>query len=271
MINVVIYSKDRAMQLEACLQTLKKHFKEYEQAKKTVIYKATSIVHRTAYSMLIEGFQNEPNIEFVGQNHFKNDTVAAIHHANPYTMFVMDDILFKDDFSLSDAPFTVMGPQTLAVSLRLHKGISYCYATDKSSELPQFVRDVPGQLCVWNYIGKDGDWGYGYSLDANVFLTNHILPAVSLVEYHTPNQLEAMLNIPRPVGPQYMSCYPDGGKLVNYPANRVQTDYPNRFEQDWDQDTLADMFMDGKRIDITDVPNVTNNAVHYPVDLKFKP
>ena len=260
------------MQLEACMRSLKTHFAEYELSTKTVIFKATDKDYNNGYKKLIEEY---PEITFVPESsNFKNDTVAAIHPSNKFTMFVMDDILFKNDFSLSDQTFNAMSgyaQYVLGVSLRLHKGVTHCYAIDKSTRLPQFIRDVPGQFCMWNYIGCDGDWGYGYSLDANVYHTSYIRNAVMNIEYSNPNLLEAALNQKFSSGiiPQNLICYPDKAKMINIPANRVQNTFQNRNEQSWDPELLNQKFLTGERISLENVTNIDSDAVHYPIDFKF--
>ena len=271
MINIIFYSKNRPMQLEACMRSLRNHFKEYDLANKTVIMRATDKDFVKGYREVIEDY---PEATFVQESNFMLDTEKALQKSTPLTMFVMDDILFKSDFSLSDAPFSMLkgNAQMLAVSLRLHKGIDYCYALDKAVSLPNFVRDVPGEVCVWPYLGCEGDWGYGYSIDANVYNTDYILPLVLNGHYNNPNELEAVLNSPQVrtgVVAQYMTCYPDGAKLINVPANRVQNSFPNRYDKSWDEVELNKKFLDNERISLENVTNLNSNAVHYSLDFKF--
>lgn len=270
-INVIFYSKNRAMQLEACMRSLRNHFKEYDLAHKTVIFAATDKSYVTGYKKLIEDY---PEVSFVPESNFKAQTVAAIHPSNLHTMFVMDDILFKNDFSLGDNTFKAMnsyGTYVLAVSLRLHKGITYCYAIDKSTQLPAFIRDVPNEFCLWSWPGKQGDFGYAYSLDANLFFTDHIRNAILNIDFSNPNTLEANLNTKfgQGVVPHYMICYGDKAKMINVPANRVQNTFQNRHEQSYSEKDLNDRFLAGERISLNNVTNIDNNAVHYPLAFEF--
>lgn len=272
MINIVVMSKNRPMQLEACLRSLKINFKEYSSAKVSVIFKATDKEYVDGYRQL---FGEYPEADFIHETDFKTNTLSATSRENKYTMFVMDDILFKNEFSImQDKPFQLMAAyasQVLAVSLRLHKGISYCYATDKSSALPKFLRDVPGEVCLWNYPGCEGDWGYGYSLDANIYNTDHIFNAMSKVDFYNPNTLEASLNARYTSGlaPTYLICYPDKSKMINVPANRVQNVFQNKHEGSWNEKDLNDKFLNNERISLDNVLNLDCNVVHYPLDYKF--
>jgi hypothetical protein len=197
------------MQLEACLRSLKTNYKEYEQSKVTVVFKATEKEYLDGYRLL---FGSYPEVSFVHETDFKSNLLNAINIQHRFTMFVMDDILYKNEFSVTnDSTFKIMasyGEQhVLAVSLRLHKGITYCYATDKSSRLPNFSRDIPNEACVWNFRGCDGDWGYPYSLDSNIYFTSHIKPFLEKLNFHNPNSLESVMNLSvNAMTPQYIIC-----------------------------------------------------------------
>ena len=268
-------SKNRPMQLEVCLRSLKTHFNEYESCDKVVIFKATDKDYMDGYRILMTEY---PEVKFVHETVFKTDVLKSVNPTNKFTMFVMDDIIFKNSFSLNDKPFQIMvangKENVLAVSLRLHKGISYCYATDKNSKLPKFARDIPNEACVWNFIGCEGDWSVGCSLDSNVFFTDYIMLLLNKIDFYNPNTLEAGLNIPwvthlQIKHPTYLICYPDKAKMINVPANRVQNVYQNRFENSFSEKELNDMFLNNKRISLENVNNIDTNSVHYPIQYKF--
>jgi hypothetical protein len=155
----------------------------------------------------------------------------------------------------------------LTTSLRLGTNIRYCYALDNFINHPKFVRKAD-DICVWNYAGAEGDWGYPYSLDGNVYKTTHIKSVLERVNFSNPNFLEASLNNIN-FGPQYIVCYPQP-KLFNAPMNRVQNTFQNRHENGISPEQLNTMFLDGKRIKIDNIMLVDNDAVHYPVEFEFQ-
>lgn len=263
------------MQLEACLRSLKINFKEYHECDKVVIFKATDKEYIDGYKTL---FCEYKEVKFTHETEFKINTIQSIDTSNKFTMFVMDDIVFKNDFSLHDKPFQIMtanGKENiLAVSLRLHKGISYCYTRDENSKLPNFSIDIPNEACVWQFYNCDGDWGYGYALDANVYFTDYIFYLLNKIDFYNPNTLEAELNRPWAYHsdlkhPTYMACYPDKAKLINIPANRVQSVFMNRYEKSFSEKELNNFFLKNKRISLENITNIDTNSVHYPIDFKF--
>ena len=268
-------SKNRPMQLEACLRSLKTYFNEYQVSKKAVIFKATDKEYIDAYKIVIAEYQE---VNFINETVYKKNVLDSIDQANKFTIFIMDDILFKNNFSLNDKPFQIMvangKENVLSVSLRLHKGINYCYATDKNSRIPTFSRDIINEASVWKYYGCDGDWGYGYSLDANVYFTDYITHLIQKLDFYNPNTLEAVLNdkwhtVSDIKHPAYLICYPDKAKMINVPANRVQSVYLNRYENSYTEKELNDLFFKGNRISLDNTKDINTNSVHYPIKYEF--
>jgi len=272
MINIIIYSKNRALQLEACLRSLEKHFKEFALANIKVIYSATNSDFKAGYGKLMHQYTGGP-IAFISQTAFRTDTLEAIDGTLPFTMFLVDDIIFKSDFSLNDSIFALLKNNNamVAASLRLHRAATYCYALDANMTVPAFVRDVKGEYVVWRWPGCQGDWGYGFSLDGNVYNTSYIKELLHNLDFHNPNELEARLNAPR-VGltPIYMCCYDGISKLLNVPANRVQHVFNNRHELGKSVEELNAIFLSGKSISLKNVTGITNISVHYPIDYIYE-
>ena len=150
------------MQLDLCLRSLKKHFKEYSSSSNvSVIYSSSTEEFEKGYEVTRKDHGHD--VKFIKQGTFRIDTLKEMNdnaEHNPYTMFLVDDIVFKDDFSLNDAIFKDClygNEQMLAISLRLHRGASYCYAINNNMRLPNLTRNVPGEYLVWKYRGCDGD------------------------------------------------------------------------------------------------------------------
>jgi hypothetical protein len=275
-INITVFSKDRPMQLEACMRSLQKHFKEWPTANLSVIYLATNKDFNRGYEILKKDYSD---FTFSREhNDFRTLLLEGVNNAdnlgNPYTMFLVDDIIFKDDFSLNDDAFKMLknNEQMLALSLRLHPKASYCYAIDNNMAAPKFIRHVKDKFRVWQYRGCEGDWGYGLSVDGNVYNTSFISWLLNQVNFSNPNNLEAALNSPQVnagVRPLYMCCYDGISKLLNVPANRVQDTFKNRNEESVDAVELNNKFLAGKRIKLDNVTGINNFSVHYPIDYEF--
>jgi hypothetical protein len=213
-------------------------------------------------------FKQEYNITWKRQSFsFKKDVLESVYSSDPLTMFLVDDIIFKAPFSTSDKEVELVknNKEILALSLRLDQNITHCYATNQPSTVPSFVKGN-----IWKWPGAEGDWGYPFSVDGNIYRTDFILPKLQLYGYNNPNELEAMLNsnnaslvaLGTSGKPEYMACYSKGSKLVNIPANRVQNAFQNRHANSMSAEELNTRFINGEHISLDTVGNIQNTTVH---------
>lgn len=265
MINIIIFSKDRAAQLDLLLRSLKQHFKEYALANIYVLYSTSSEEYTLGYNLLQKEFENVSYIDDMKFGSFKSTLINLIDTRLALTMFLVDDIVLKDTFSINDNEIrlTLEHEQIIATSLRLWKGIEYCYATNQPSPVPNFVKKN-----IWNWTNASGDWGYPMSVDGNIYRTNFILEKINQIEFENPNQLEAGLASRPDMQKSYMSCYVEGSKLLNIPANIVQQTYKNRHGNIMSIDVLNQKFINGYRINYMDWLKYKNSTVH--VELEYK-
>jgi hypothetical protein len=139
-------------------------------------------------------------------------------------MFLVDDIVFTANTSFADSPFLAFDSRSdiLALSLRLHGGVTYCYANAEHVMQPEFLYDD-----TWFWTEGEGDWRYAMSIDGNVYRTEDVLPLLARLDYDNPNSLEAAM-AHNPLPHPFMNMYMDAPRLINIPSNRVQDNFPNR-------------------------------------------
>lgn len=270
--NVVIFSKDRAAQAHACLESFYKHFKSAEDPTITIIWKATNTSFREGYLKAIASFPESDNLVWEEETDFRSQVVKAVHGfpwaPSQFTMFLVDDIIFVNDVNTADRQFDLIRNNALmlGLSLRLHDGVTRCYATNEDSAVPKFVKG-----CVWSWIGCQGDWGYPMSVDGNVFNTEFIKSLVDTTNYNNPNTFEAALDMTskRPGTPAYMCCYTEGPRLINIPANRVQDQYKNRFAEGYTPEELNEKYLGGEQINVGHYAGLKPKTVHVPISIIF--
>jgi len=263
MINVIIFSKDRAAQLDLLLRSFKEYFKEYSLANISVIYSYSLPEFKSGYTKLESEMENVLFVHDLKYGSFRETVLKSIDTTLPKTMFLVDDILFKDYFSIQDSEIQILdNEQIIATSLRLWKGIDHCYASNTPSPPPSFINKH-----VWNWTGSSGDWGYPMSLDGNIFRTDFACKKFNQINFANPNQLEAALAAYVDRTKQYMSCYVQDSKLLNIPANIVQNVYKNRHGSLISAAELNDAYMQGKKLSYAHLKNYQNNTVHVEIAL----
>lgn len=263
MINVVIFSKNRAAQLDLLLRSFKEYFKEYSLANISVVYSYSSDEFKSGYKKLEDEIKNVSFIHDLKYGSFKETMLKTINASFSKTMFLVDDIVFKDYFSVQDQEIQILeNEQIIATSLRLWKGIDHCYAINQPSPPPSFINKH-----VWNWTVSSGDWGYPMSVDGNVFRTDFICNKINQINFANPNQFEAGLAAYADRTKQYMSCYTDASKLLNIPANLVQNVFKNRHGSLNSVEELNDSFLKGKKLSYDHITNCKNNTVHMEIPL----
>lgn len=271
--NVVIFSKNRAAQIHACLESFYKHFKSKDEPTVTVIWKASTDEFRKGYEQAKSQFPDSDSLNWEEETNFRAQTIKAVHGfpwaPSQYTMFLVDDIIFVNDVSTDDKQFDLIRNNALmlGLSLRLHDGVTRCYATNEDTKVPKFVKG-----CVWSWMGCQGDWGYPMSVDGNVFNTEFIKSLVDTTNYSNPNTFEAALDMAskQPGTPAYMCCYPESPRLINIPANRVQDQFQNRFAEGYSPEELNSKYLEGNQIDVASYAGMKPSTVHVPVAIEFK-
>lgn len=269
LINVVIFSKDRASQAEACVRSFLKHFTQAKQANISVLYKASTASFHEGYEKAKNLLDDISNLEWLPENNFQEQTRSLVNRTDAaLTMFLVDDIIFVSPVSLEDNQIRLLeNPSLLAVSLRLHSGVKSCYATNQATSVPRFVKG-----CVWDWRQAEGDWKYPMSVDGNIYRTDLIKQFVNALQFTNPNTLEAAFDSAKtsPGMPTHLCCYPDAPRLINIPANRVQNIFENRFAKGYSAEELNKLFLNGKRIDVAQYTNLKPETVHVPIELKFE-
>jgi hypothetical protein len=267
-INIVVFSRNRASQLDLLLKSLKTTFKEFNNSIVNVIYDFTNMEFYEGYEILKkETFENVKFYTDKEFGSFKQTLFNVLDSEKYFTMFLCDDIIFSNNWSISDKEIQILkhNQKIIATSLRLWEGIDFCYSINQKTPPPSFDGDN-----VWSWIGLNGDWGYPMSVDGNVFRTEDIMTKIAAVMFSTPNELEAVLAATADQNYPLYVCYRHEPKLFNIPANIVQTKFMNRHANIKTADNLNYLFLDGKRLDEKFYFGKKFNTVHVELDLKVK-
>jgi hypothetical protein len=276
-VTAVVFSKDRPLQVHGCLESL---FGTHGgDIPVTVIFGVSS---RRMFSGYKEVKKHFPRVrwEFEQSTEFFNLTRAVVQTIETdLLMFLVDDIVFTSPWSTVDAPFLVLDefPDTVQCSsLRLHPGITRCYASGELSPVPTDLSSPKGHpgAMVWNWTRAVGDWGYPMSLDGNVYRTGPVRQMINSVGFGSPNYLEAALDSikhhPHADVKSHMVCYRDGPRVINIPSNRVQNEFKNAHENSTQPDVLLDLYMSNQRLDWVKYQGLVASTVHVPTVLELK-
>lgn len=255
MINIIIFSKDRACQLDLLLRSIKKLWPDYNDNRKNIIHivwTASRLHYYESYRKLERIYGDE--FVFTKQTKFYVN-MEQLNENKPHTMFLVDDLVFKEPFTLDCEEYEKFKKNTdiMAMSLRLDTGINYCYTQNKPMTIPIFRMKN-----IWEWQGKDYDWGYPWSIDGNIFRTEDLIKIIRNSRFFSPNAMESSLIRYMPQRP-YMICF-DKAKVINNPANKVGK-FNNRYGK-IDFEFLNNKFLSGQRIALEPIIGMKSNSCH---------
>lgn len=253
--TVIVFSKDRALQLDAFLRSFERYV--WPVLNVEVLYLATSERHEAAYHAV---FARHKCAFPRGQRDFRADVLFLVPVSGAVVLFVDDQVFVR--------PWSV--ESIAGLSLRLAPHLTHCYTDNSAQAVPSFIPFTPDRL-AWRWNQGQGDWGYPLSLDAHVFDAGELHGWLESCQFRSPNSLEEALQAFRPSFEDRLGfCYPQS-RVVNVPWNKVQTDCENRHEGLASADDLLAQWEAGHQVDLTPFESLINVSVHQDMPLRLEP
>jgi hypothetical protein len=300
---IIVFSKDRAFQLEACLRTLLAQCEDVKEVPVRVLWTASSAHHHRSYGLLKETYGEWPHIEFIEESHFRSDLIAMLGgmtvgsardrfirrletlpaawiqlvvrflmRPKPAVLYVVDDTVFLKSFSFRRCATALLSHEnSIAFSLRLGRNLTRFYMGNRDQKIPE-MKAVNNSIYEFDWTAADGDFAYPLEISSSLLKTNLILSRLLRKKWHSPNTLELVLaNMAGRYKHDHsmILTYLDP-RAVSIPLNIVQKDFTdNRVGQDANHhpDRLCDLFLKGIRADLSALDGMNHSAVHVEIDL----
>ena len=257
---IIIFSKDRPMQLDLLLRSMERYVHGNKQA--------IAITLGDCYDKV---FQEHTWCSQMKQTSFHKDLIQSLsylHHR--HVMFLVDDTVFVDDVYLKEIDKRMVQHNAITYSLRLGRNVNYCYMLDEEQKLTN--GNDHGDYISFNWKHQEYDWAYPMDVSSSVFnLTamyqlTHQLPSVA-----NPNQFENYLAravTPTTAKRSIMLCNKQSA-AYSIPLNMTQTEYTgNRHANTYSIEQLLTLWGKNHRIDIDKIPRIPN-GVHMVVQIEF--
>jgi hypothetical protein len=253
--NVIIWSKNRACQLDLLLRSIKRYWKDYDRNEFRVIYDYDNAGFKKGYDIVMEA---HPWVKYIGEINFRADLIHRALTDSAYIGFFCDDDVFTNDFEWNTG--LLANPDIACISLRLGTNIVNHYIKG-----PCEVPERKGG--VWSWKGKQIDWGYPMSAGSgHIFRMSDIKPILTKSKYENPTELEDAMNAHK-IDRSKMFCY-DKSVVFNLAVNRVQTVRKTKCGE-LSARELNNKFLNGDRIDLEPYHNYENKSAHEIKDLKW--
>ena len=264
-----ILSKDRPLQLDALLRSMKQHVGRENTCK--VLYRCSSQSYQDAYIEVFNRHQ-DLDLDVKLENNFTQDLIAGVAHIKSnYFAFLVDDLVFTAPVDIRK--ILAIDPVWATYSFRLGRRITRCQPTgDQFSGCPPYIKipDLPEEWLAWYWSEGNGDWSCRNSLDGNVFTQQTVSDILNRnQDFKGPQSLEKVL-ISSKIGPPFGICGLEP-QLINLAINRVSSEeimYPHGTV---DSDLLLDAWKSGLQTDLKLINQMTPDSCHYLCDLPLEP
>jgi hypothetical protein len=303
----VVFSRDRALQLDALLGSLLLQCQDVSSLQLNVLYTGSSDRFRKQYSVVEREWRVALPITFHPEVDFRRDLlrilglpdksalvrsglysrirrywhrVPRVHTLWEHLVFLVDDNLFVSPFSLG-APIAALRTQSHAIgfSLRLGSNVTNCYMLGRSQRSPEFFPTASTGVVRYNWADADGSFAYPLEVSSSIYSSRVIAGLLAALDYSNPNTLEAALaraitrfrlqsRRPSLLCFEYSVAFCDA-------LNKVQTVYPdNRAGEEalgFSVNALADAFDAGLRVDPEALSGYVPDDTHGEVALRLIP
>lgn len=263
MINSIVFSKDRAAQLNLLLNSIEKNAKNIFELR--IIYTSSNEEFKKGYEKLIEMY---PEAKWFEQSDdFKRDVMTNLETDNKHTCFFTDDDIIYRTITEDDLISKLEeNDNTFCFSTRLGLNTTRCYTMNSDNVIkPEYQDD---KFISWDWKVHYLDFGYPLSVDGHVFRTNEIMKLTKKVKFENPNTYEASLQMFDGFPKSKMWAYKESA-LVNSPSNVVQEVYPNRKgeEHGISAKELNDAFLSGSEIILEEMDFTNIIGCHQELNL----
>jgi len=261
-ISAIVWTKDRPMQVDALLRTMRRCAPELFPV--DVLMRATTEEFSAGYQLLNNIWA--PFIRISTETSFKADLCRILDCCSAeHILGLCDDHVFIRPLP-TDIPITVVAP-LMALSLRLHDGVNYCLLAGLTIVAPRCR--IEGDLHVWRWVDCDprGCWGYPMPVDSNVYNCGDFRRWAHEATYDNPSELEVWLNSHRDANRPMMAHLSEAVLLSVANNNVAGSGNPSG---DQDAVSLNRLWLSGKRIDVAPFENLCERQCHIVRPYTFK-
>jgi len=268
MIDILIFSKNRAMQCEFCLRSLKENFNVEKSI--TVQYVYTNGIFKQGYDKLSATYKD---VRFQREMGFENTFKLFVNEfKNQYCLFLCDDDVVINRVEQNELNELIKvyesNKDIHTLSLRMHEHVNMCFPAKMSIVPPVFIEKDEKHL-LWDYTKSIPHycWGYPFAIDGHIYKTEWFKNKLNTIHFHDVNDLEANLNCHRDNDKPLILSF-NQTKIFNIQNNFVQGKRQN--ERTYSVEDLNNRYLRGEKISTNGIYGIMLNHVHGNVGFTFQ-
>lgn len=174
-LSITIWSKNRPFQLREFIRTFRKYVK-CQNFDMTVIYKYDGEYTEKLNNII----HSNPDIQFVQENNFWNQTLASVMQCKSNViMFATDDLIFFRKISIASIQKIFdegcHGRNYFAFNTRWHKDLTYCQSAGMIEQKKPSLFIEEQEFCFFDHTTGTFDWHYPFEVSGSIYRKNDAL------------------------------------------------------------------------------------------------
>ena len=265
-LELIVFSMDRALQLHGLLSSMLHHLQGGYSVR--VLYRSSTEAHQKAYDEVQSSMADRGGVIWQKESNFRSDLIKLLQDgSSSQVSFLVDDIVFIRPLDLSSLRWADYSGGVL--SLRLGRGMDYCYTKAKKMAEPELVSiNKEDGILGFSWTKGEYDWTYPLSVDGHVFPRSEMQVATEMLRYSAPNSFERALQILNPLYEKRTGYCFTAPKMLNIPLNKVQNENDN-ISADISPEYLLEQWNKGMMLDYKNLENTVTHSVHQELDVGF--
>lgn len=270
MVDIILFSKDRALQLEVLLQSNVKHCGDLFD-KVFVLYATSTPEFEEGYQKLSRAY---PDLKLIKEKNFEADTWEIIRGMSDTICVLSDDCIFYRNVSdYTDQILEYIAKDEIFTYILGIGGDSRYSGTQRHKfRMPEFKKDR--NTLIWNWQEADkGEFECPFMLAANLYKKDDFISCLGEVKFQNPSTFENQLQrtwqySPRRIEMKKLCACLDEQKLVHSLNNRVQDIFRNKFGEVYPFSTkdMNEAYLSGKVVDLEALDFSAVDGLHKEID-----
>lgn len=258
-LSIIVFSKDRPLQLDGLLRSMKRHLAGNFSC--SILWKATSKEMAAAYREVFETHAQNLR-ECCEENDFRRNLFSMISKtdSDSFLTFLVDDILFINPFDISW--LRGINPFNAIPSLRLSPEISFCQPGSIETPPPSFQTITSSHWLKFSWLKSKGDWAMPLSVDGNIFSRDDIMALCEKIVFSAPNTFEQAMGPYRFLFKHRSGMCLKRPVIRNFAFNRVQTEIFDFPCGEISSEKFLQLWQNGMQLDIDHLAKVSARSCH---------
>lgn len=257
MINIVVYSKDRAQILRLLLESAVKNIKGDFNV--NVLYTYTNSNFEKGYEQL----KSESNFNFVNwvkEIDFKKQNIQLIDSNSEFTCLLSDDDVFYKEVDCEKIINCMKNNDDIfCFSLRLGKNTLIPSSTSdyKSAKNILITLTEENDIITWNWTRHYLDFAFPLSINAHIYHTQDILKFAKKASYNYPLLFEESIQI--------FNTFPKE-LMASFTHSRVVNQLKHKLIEKYNDNYLSNKIIDYDQIDFSNIKSCQQELNYYHIN-----